>query len=295
MNLGSRTRVRGLLARAVVASSLLPLFLLASCGSAVDEPPNVRGELGVGTFYFTCSPSAVVCPKADKGQGRPSVSIARHGRVRIRFERTNSSVTGDTVRAVSPSMLAESVDATGLRTFEALEAGSTTIAAMSSADELIDFAIVGIANPARMDFTGPDGGYERNVRKISLRKGSTTRVSAVLFDAYDVTLAGDVSFSFAIDAPAVAPIDPSPPADAGAPSDASPPTDAAPPSDASSPTDAAAPPDAALPTAATPTVVVTSTVIDARTVEIEAVEIGTAKLVVDGAGLQRIVELEVTP
>lgn len=294
MNLGSRTRVRGLLARAVVASSLLPLFLLASCGSAVDEPPNVRGELGVGTFYFTCSPSAVVCPKADKGQGRPSVSIARHGRVRIRFERTNSSVTGDTVRAVSPSMLAESVDATGLRTFEALEAGSTTIAAMSSADELIDFAIVGIANPARMDFTGPDGGYERNVRKISLRKGSTTRVSAVLFDAYDVTLAGDVTFSFAIDAPVVAPTDATPLADAGAPTDASP-TDAAPPADAAAPPDTAPPADAASPPAATPTVVVTSTVIDARTVEIEAVEIGTAKLVVDGAGLQRIVELEVTP
>lgn len=294
MNLGSRTRVRGLLARAVVSSSLLPLFLLASCSSAVDEPPNVRGELGVGTFYFTCSPSAVVCPKAEKGQGRPSVSIARHGRVRIRFERTNSSVTGDTVRAISPSMLAESVDATGLRTFEALEAGSTAIAAMSSADELIDFAIVGIANPARMDFTGPDGGYERNVRKISLRKGSTTRVSAVLFDAYDVTLAGDVTFSFAIDAPVVAPTDATPLADAGAPTDASP-TDAAPPADAAAPPDTAPPADAASPPAATPTVVVTSTVIDARTVEIEAVEIGTAKLVVDGAGLQRIVELEVTP
>lgn len=242
MNLGSRTRVRGLLARVAVTSSLLPLLALASC-SSMDGSPQVDGELGVGTFYFTCNPTAVVCPKAGRGQERPSVSLARGGRVRIRFERTKSSATGDTVRAVSPSMLAESVDATGLHSFEALQAGSTAIAAMSAENELIDFALVGIANPARMDFSGPDGDYERNVRKISLRKGSTTRVSAVLFDAYDVMLAGDVTFSFVTDTPTVA----------------------------------------------------NPTVVDERTVEIEAVEAGTAKLTVTGAGLERVVDLEVTP
>lgn len=240
MNLGSRTRVRDVFARGVVASALL---LTSSCSDMGFGPPSVDGELGVGTFQFTCSPAAVVCPQVERGQGRSSVALARSGRVRIRFVRKDSSAPVFTVRAVSPEMLAESVDDKGVRSFQALQAGSATIAAMSDENELIDFAVVGIAIPARMDFTGPDGAYERNVRKITLRKGETTRVSATLFDAHDVVLAGDIEFSFAIDTSDVA----------------------------------------------------TSTVIDDRTIEIDALEAGAAKLLVTGAGLERTVALEVKP
>lgn len=243
MTLGSTDGVRSILTRTLALVS--PLLMVSwSCASSDSMgPPTVGGELGVGTFSFTCSPTAVVCPKATRGQGYTSVSLAQGSHVRIRFDREKGSATGDTIREVSPTMLASFTDGTGVLGFKALSAGETAIVAMTPTNELVDFAMIGIAAAARLDFTGPDGPYERNVRKLSLKKGSTTQMSAMLFDAYDVALAGDATFSFKTDA-----------------------------------SDVAAP-----------------HMIDERTAEIEAVDIGTAKLTVGGVGLEHVVTLEVTP
>jgi len=128
-------------------------------------------------------------------------------------------------------------------TFVAIKAGPSTLLATTSTGEALDFAVVDVAEPARLDFQQAGSSFERNARKVSLRKGVTTRLSAVVYDAFDVELAGDIAYAFASDATDVVAIDP----------------------------------------------------VDERTADLSPRATGSAKLTVDGAGLRREIQIEVTP
>jgi hypothetical protein len=246
---GSRT-----LARALALPLLaLPLLSLGACViTPVDKTttPSVEGELGNGTFFFTCNPSATVCPTAKRGKDA-SIALATGGRLRVKFQRktdaqsntapssASSLSSTESVKAASPETMGRAEDGS----FVALKPGFTTLLATNTTDEVIDFAVVTIARPARLDFTANGTSVGRNARKFTVRKGATVNLSAVLYDEFDVQLAGDVNYQFGAEDQALAKVD----------------------------------------------------LADDRTAEIKGLETGSTKLIVEGAGMRRELELEVTP
>jgi hypothetical protein len=237
--------------RSALAHALaLPLLALSACVvTPVDKTttPSVEGELGNGTFYFTCNPSATVCPTAKRSKDA-SGALATGGRLRVRFQRTGnqqssgapSSVSStEYVKAASPETMGKAEDGS----FVALKPGFTTLLATTSTDEIVDFAVVTIARPARLDFTANGSPLGRNARKFTVRKGASANLSAVLYDELDVQLAGDVSYQFGAEDSKLAKVD----------------------------------------------------LADERTAEIKGLEAGSTKLIVEGAGMRRELELEVTP
>lgn len=181
----------------------LAFLALSSCSSG---PSETNGNLGNGTFSYTCvSAQDPACAK-DDGDIFTDVpastaaifptTIANGGRFKLAYQANSNSKAGNaTLRPVSPVIL----DTSGLDgTVQALRPGKDALVARSSIDSLVfDFTYITVSPISAVGVIDSTGATPPATVKTSA--GDTLTYVATALGPHNEKLAGSVDYTWSVD------------------------------------------------------------------------------------------------
>lgn len=189
-----------------LVASVASLLALAGCSSSESEPTKL-GDLGRGTFQYTCvSDDDVVCGSGAKTKDFTfPTSLAVKGRFKLTFN-PKSGFQSQIGNAVLKPASNDFINDDSLDFFRALKPGRVAIVARSSANgKAADLTYVRIAAPAKIRLL--DDKSQPSKTRLEVKKGDTFLLRAEARDANDAVLAGTIDFDWETSDPKVVELD----------------------------------------------------------------------------------------
>ncbi|MGH7284593.1 MAG: hypothetical protein ACRELY_23965 [Polyangiaceae bacterium] len=186
----------------------IAFLALSSCSSG---PSEVNGNLGNGTFSYTCvSTEDPACATGDGDifTNTPSTTaavfpttVASGGRFKLAYQANNSSAAGNpSIRPVSPAILDSSSGLNGEIT--AVRAGKDGLVVRSSVDgDVFDFTYITVAPISSVGIIDSSGGAPPS--QITLSDGDKLTYVASALGPHGEKLAGAVDYTWTVDNPAL--------------------------------------------------------------------------------------------
>lgn len=185
---------------------LVTALLLAGC-SSTDSEAVKTGDLGRGTFQYTCvSDDDAVCGAGAKTKDFTfPTSLAVKGRFKLTYN-AKSSFQAQVGNPVLKPASNEFINDDSLDFFRALKPGRVAVVARSSSNgKAADLTYVRIAAPAKLRLL--DDKNQPSKQRIEVKKGDTFLLRAEARDGNDAVLAGTIDFDWETSAPTVVDLD----------------------------------------------------------------------------------------
>lgn len=173
----------------------------------MDSEPTKLGDLGRGTFQYTCvSEDDVVCGSGAKTKDFTfPTSLAVKGRFKLTYN-PKSSFQSQIGNPVLKPASNEFISDDSLDFFRALKPGRVAVVARSSSNgKAADLTYVRIAAPTKLRLL--DDKNQPSRLNIEVKRGDTFLLRAEARDANDAVLAGTIDFDWTTSAPTIVDLD----------------------------------------------------------------------------------------